>query len=292
MEREEIREGIEFEQYHNRNIGPARALQMLRVLIIGSGAVGSHVAKYLLQAGLGNLVLIDGDRLTLVNLPRHVASRRYIGKNKAEATARTLRDEIPLLQKILPVGKDLEGLSDDQITRLIRVSNVVIAATGDNDTDRHLNELCREYEKPLIVPSMWPDDTPALGDILVVAWNFDELVGACFECLRPRRRRDLPMPPPTLGLEAQHGLGIDVSHVAAYTADLAIACLEPTARSRWLRRHLDRGENYFLIPRLSPKLTPTETMERPGCLGCLAPALSASRARRIGWLVGRLLRGR
>ncbi len=49
------------------------ALQALSVLVVGIGAVGSHVAELLTRSGIGGLRLVDSDSLWPANMVRHAA---------------------------------------------------------------------------------------------------------------------------------------------------------------------------------------------------------------------------
>ncbi|XP_021600052.1 tRNA threonylcarbamoyladenosine dehydratase isoform X1 [Manihot esculenta] len=55
------------------------------VVIIGLGGVGSHAASMLLRSGIGRLLLVDFDQVSLSSLNRHaVATRADVGIPKAE----------------------------------------------------------------------------------------------------------------------------------------------------------------------------------------------------------------
>ncbi|MGH6636294.1 MAG: HesA/MoeB/ThiF family protein, partial [Gammaproteobacteria bacterium] len=57
-----------------------------RALIVGLGGLGSPVAIYLAAAGVGNLTLIDPDRVELSNLQRQVIhGSADIGRPKVES---------------------------------------------------------------------------------------------------------------------------------------------------------------------------------------------------------------
>jgi adenylyltransferase/sulfurtransferase len=51
------------------NLDGQQQLSQKTVLIIGLGGLGSPVAMYLAAAGVGHLILVDGDRVDLSNLP-------------------------------------------------------------------------------------------------------------------------------------------------------------------------------------------------------------------------------
>lgn len=272
-------EDREFLAFHDRNAAEAIALAGKRALIVGGGATGSNVAALLGKAGM-DLIVIDGDDLEVANLHRHIAPKRLIGQNKAEAVAKTLKAELPRAQKVWAVKRPLEFIDRERRRRIVANVDVVIAATGNDAADRWLNNVCRREGILFVVPSLWPDTEPVLGDVLVVPWQRRPRQWrlGCFECLRPSQ--DGAAQP---GLVAQRGLGVDVVLVANFTAQLVIALLLPDSqRGRWLNRELGRGRNYFLIPRLSPRLRPVETTRRGGCPGCEAPNTPPA-PKRFNW---------
>lgn len=72
---------------------PAEALARLaqaRVLVLGLGGLGAHVALLLARTGVGHLVLADGDRVEAANLARQPYVPEHIGRLKAEALAELL----------------------------------------------------------------------------------------------------------------------------------------------------------------------------------------------------------
>lgn len=75
-----------------RRIFGSAALRRLRtstVAVFGLGGVGSYLCEGLLRAGVGELVLVDGDRYAESNLNRQLyATYDTLGENKAEAAAR------------------------------------------------------------------------------------------------------------------------------------------------------------------------------------------------------------
>lgn len=71
-------------------------LKNSRVLLLGVGGVGGHVAEALARSGVGHLTLVDPDDVSLTNLNRQiVALQSTLGKNKASAMAERLRDINP-----------------------------------------------------------------------------------------------------------------------------------------------------------------------------------------------------
>jgi molybdopterin/thiamine biosynthesis adenylyltransferase len=69
-----------------------RRLSRATVAVVGLGGLGSPAALYLAAAGVGTLVLIDGDRLDVSNLQRQILyNAAEVGQLKAECADRRLR---------------------------------------------------------------------------------------------------------------------------------------------------------------------------------------------------------
>ena len=67
-------------------------LQSLRVVVVGAGGTGSSTATLLARAGVGELVIVDGDDLEHTNLNRVRGHRLAdVGQNKAKVLAEFIR---------------------------------------------------------------------------------------------------------------------------------------------------------------------------------------------------------
>lgn len=66
------------------------------VLVLGLGGVGGYVAEFLARCGVGELTLVDGDRVSVSNLNRQLpALRSTLGRYKSEVLAERLADIDP-----------------------------------------------------------------------------------------------------------------------------------------------------------------------------------------------------
>lgn len=71
-------------------------LRRSRVAVFGVGGVGSYVVEALARSGVGQLDLIDDDKVCLTNLNRQIiATRSTLGIDKVEAAAARVRDIDP-----------------------------------------------------------------------------------------------------------------------------------------------------------------------------------------------------
>ncbi|HXN76468.1 MAG TPA: ThiF family adenylyltransferase, partial [Gemmatimonadaceae bacterium] len=69
-----------------------RALKDSRVLLVGTGGLGSPVALYLAAAGVGTVGLVDFDAVDLSNLHRQILhGSRAVGSSKTDSARDRLR---------------------------------------------------------------------------------------------------------------------------------------------------------------------------------------------------------
>ncbi len=71
-------------------------LASARVALFGLGGVGSYAAEALARSGVGEIVLVDHDKVTLTNINRQLcALESTVGQSKVAVTAARLRDINP-----------------------------------------------------------------------------------------------------------------------------------------------------------------------------------------------------
>jgi len=117
------------------------------VLIVGAGGLGCPVVQYLSAAGVGKIVIADGDKVAMHNLHRQVLySPEDIGKNKALAAVEKLQKQYPHVQLIAFPNM----LSNDNINSLINDATAVCDCSDNFSTRYLVNDQCVQYKKPLI----------------------------------------------------------------------------------------------------------------------------------------------
>lgn len=120
-----------------------------RVLVAGSGALGSLIAETLARAGVGFLRIIDRDIVELDNLHRQVLFDESDAKAalpKAVAAARRLR-AINSSVAIEPMVADIEFTN---IEGFVRDVDLVMDGTDNFETRYLLNEVCVKLGKTWI----------------------------------------------------------------------------------------------------------------------------------------------
>ncbi|MBQ8646075.1 MAG: tRNA threonylcarbamoyladenosine dehydratase [Bacteroidales bacterium] len=71
-------------------------LATCRVMVVGLGGVGAYAAEMLCRAGVGNMVILDSDTVSITNKNRQlIALDSTVGQLKTEVVARRLKDINP-----------------------------------------------------------------------------------------------------------------------------------------------------------------------------------------------------
>ena len=117
------------------------------VLIVGAGGLGCPVALYLGAAGVGRLLLADGDSVDLTNLQRQIGhASAAIGQNKADSLARSVLAINPEIE-VQPIRQTLVG---NALHEAVAAVDLVVDAS-DNFATRHaVNRACVLLGKPLV----------------------------------------------------------------------------------------------------------------------------------------------
>ncbi len=124
----------------------ARLLES-RALIIGLGGLGSPVALYLAAAGVGHLVLADGDQVDCSNLQRQIIhSTAHLGVAKVKSAAERLSALNPEVQLSLVETMLTEDSLHEQVTQV----DVVVDCTDQWQTRLMINRACVALQKPLV----------------------------------------------------------------------------------------------------------------------------------------------
>lgn len=155
-------------------------LRNASVMIVGMGGLGNPVALYLAAAGVGKLIIADGDHVDITNLQRQVLfGQQDVGQNKADIAA----------EKLLHNNADVnievvdEMLDSELAEYYVAQVDLVIDCT-DNISARYLlNAACLEHKTPLIIGAATGFD----GQQLLIDPNCND--SACYQCVFPESKK-------------------------------------------------------------------------------------------------------
>ena len=182
-----------------------------RALIVGCGALGTHVADSLTRAGVGALDLVDRDVIEWSNLQRQVlfdeqdADR---GLPKAVAAA----DRLAAVNGDVAITPHVADCSAMFLAKLPHRPDIVIDGTDNFATRYLLNDWCRQQRLPWIYAGAVGTEAASM----VVRPD-----GACLRCLWPEAPNQADV-----GSCETHGvLGPTIASVSAFQAAEALKLL-------------------------------------------------------------------
>lgn len=150
-------------------------LRGARVLIAGTGGLGSPAALYLAAAGVGAMDIVDSDQVDISNLQRQIAhSTRDIGRAKVESA----------MEAVLAINPDITvrpvqtRLRADNIMSLLDGQDFVLDGTDNFPAKFLLNDACVLAGIPL-----------SHGGVLGFTGQTMTILpgrSACYRCVFPR----------------------------------------------------------------------------------------------------------
>jgi molybdopterin/thiamine biosynthesis adenylyltransferase len=157
-------------------IGLEGQLKLLdaKVLLLGTGGLGSPTALYLAAAGVGTLGLIDDDVVDSSNLQRQVIhNTERIGMAKTESARRA----IEALNPDVKVVEHNLRMDSGNVVELLSQYDVVVDGADNFPTRYLLNDASVRLRKPVVSASILSFD----GQIS----TFVPFEGPCYRCLYP-----------------------------------------------------------------------------------------------------------
>ena len=123
-------------------------LEKAKVAVFGIGGVGSFVVEGLIRAGVGNLVLIDPDDISITNLNRQIhATHSTIGKSKVEVMKQRVLDINPDANVEIYKGNEFEDGEESIINSSF---SYVVDAVDTVTTKIKLIERAKKVNVPII----------------------------------------------------------------------------------------------------------------------------------------------
>ncbi|NVZ91520.1 molybdopterin-synthase adenylyltransferase MoeB [Pseudomonas yamanorum] len=150
-------------------------LKKAKVLIIGTGGLGSPISLYLAAAGIGTLGLVDFDVVESSNLQRQIVhGNSTLGLPKVESAKQRLQD----LNSHIQINTYDTAFNTDNALELVGAYDLVIDGTDNFETRYLVNDACVQLGKPLVYGAIYRFD----GQISVLNYKG----GPCYRCLFPQ----------------------------------------------------------------------------------------------------------
>ena len=173
--------GMSLERYSRQMLLPGwgepgqRLLQTKTAVVVGCGALGSHIASHLVRAGVGRLVLADRDFVEWHNLPRQALyseADAEASTPKAVAAARRLRQ----INSLVEIEEHVLDVNAETVEDLIAGADVVLDGADNFEVRYLVNEACVKQGIPWVYGGVLgtygltapivPGETPCLRCLL------------------------------------------------------------------------------------------------------------------------------
>ncbi len=149
-----------------------------RVLMVGAGGLGSPCLLYLAAMGVGQLSIMDADRLALSNLHRQIVhDTENLDKPKAQSAAAKLHALNPHIN-ITPIEKAYAEDNADCVADY----DVIIDGSDNFKTRFLLNDFCYAHQRPLVSAAL----LQMAGQITVIKAYESGANRPCLRCLFPQ----------------------------------------------------------------------------------------------------------
>lgn len=116
------------------------SLRRTRVAVLGCGSLGGGLAKILVQAGIGNLLLVDPDTLDWPNIGRHPLGADSVHGNKAQRLEQEIIKAYPHLSGISSRCKRVGSGSGDLVDEVASY-DLIVSTMGNWAGENFLNDV-------------------------------------------------------------------------------------------------------------------------------------------------------
>jgi molybdopterin/thiamine biosynthesis adenylyltransferase len=146
-------------------------LSQAKVLVVGAGALGNEVLKNLALLGVGNVAVIDMDRIEASNLSRSVLFREANeGQLKSDVAAAAAQGIYPAMNVHALNGNVLADVG----LGWFRWADVVVGALDNREARLFTNSACARVGRP------WIDG--GIDVLTGIVRGFNPPASACYEC--------------------------------------------------------------------------------------------------------------
>ena len=151
-------------------------LNATTALVVGAGGLGSTALMYLASAGVGRIIIVDGDTVELTNLQRQVIhDEASIGVNKAASAKKRLQ----AINSTIKIEAVTTRCDEPALFNLVADADIVLDCTDNFQTRHAINRAAYAYKKILV------SGAAIRFDGQVTSFDFRHAAAPCYACLFP-----------------------------------------------------------------------------------------------------------
>ena len=144
-----------------------------KVLVVGAGGLGCPVIDYLSRAGVGNIGIVDNDKVNISNIHRQSL---YNSKDIGEFKVNSVKEKIKLINPKVKIKTFKERISKKNIDKIFKNYDFIVDGSDNFKTKFLLNKYCLNQKKILIVGAISKMD----GHIFT--FDFKNKNDPCLKC--------------------------------------------------------------------------------------------------------------
>ena len=158
-----------------KNVGPTGQKKIInsKVLVVGAGGLGCPVIDYLSRAGVGNIGVVDNDKVNISNIHRQSL---YNSKDVGKFKVNVVKQKIKLINPQVNIKTFRVRIEKKNIEKILKNYHFIIDGSDNFKTKFLLNEYSLKYKKVLIVGAISKMD----GHIFT--FNFKNKKNTCLKC--------------------------------------------------------------------------------------------------------------
>ena len=168
-------------EFNEKNL---KKLSTIKVGVIGVGGIGCPLSQYLVNSGIKELTLVDGDIIEISNLNRQILfNLEDVGKKKVEVAKKKLQlNNTECKINIINHNVEMKNLS------LLADCSIIVDATDDWKTSKLLNEYCVKNSINFLYSSVIKHDLQ-----IILFDNSIKNKHLCLNCIFPNKN-DIDLP--------------------------------------------------------------------------------------------------
>ena len=158
-----------------KDVGPSGQKKIInsKVLVVGAGGLGCPVIDYLSRAGVGNIGVVDNDKVNISNIHRQSL---YNSKDVGKFKVNVIKQKIKLINPQVNIKTFRVRIEKKNIEKIFKNYHFIIDGSDNFKTKFLLNEYSLKYKKVLIVGAISKMD----GHIFT--FNFKNKKETCLKC--------------------------------------------------------------------------------------------------------------
>ena len=158
-----------------KDVGPIGQKKIInsKVLVVGAGGLGCPVIDYLSRAGVGNIGIVDNDKVNISNIHRQSL---YTSKDVGKFKVNIAKKKVKLINPQIKIKTFKIRIDNKNIEKIFKNYDFIVDGSDNFKTKFLLNKYCLNQKKILIVGAISKMD----GHIFT--FDFKNKNDPCLKC--------------------------------------------------------------------------------------------------------------